>query len=173
MSDDPTPIPGWPGYLVDEEGRVYSTWRRIHVRGLEWRTDAAGPPRELPQFDRRSVKGRPTPYRSVKLCRRDARGRSVGRNCYVHELIALTFLGPRPDGLEILHGAEGSGVNRRSNLRYGTPEENSAERVLSRGDDWYRARGICPPQYRKTSAPGVGAAAPPEPAHAFADLIGG
>lgn len=165
------PIPGWPGYLADEDGRIWSTWRRVHVRGLKWRTDTDGEPRELPQFDRRSVKGKSTPYRSVSLSRREG-GRAKSRNCYVHELVALTFLGPRPEGFEILHGDEGSSVNRLSNLRYGTPEENSAERKLPRGADWYRARGMRPPEFELANRH----VPPPEFAgdgHAFSDLIGG
>lgn len=167
------PIPGWPGYHADEEGRIWSTWRRVHVGGLKWRTDTDGEPRELPQFDRKSVKRKPTPYRSVSLARRE-NGKTKARNCYVHELVALTFLGPRPEGFEILHGPDGGSVNRLSNLRYGTPEENSAERNLARGPAWYRARGMCPPQFRTQREEPHGP--PPEIAgggHAFSDLIGG
>ncbi|AKV03174.1 hypothetical protein AKJ09_09837 [Labilithrix luteola] len=145
-------IPGWPGYFASEDGRIFSTWHRVHVSGLTWRTSPDGPLREVPQFDRRSSRGKPTPYRTVAL-RPRAAGKARSVNKYVHELIALTFIGPRPEGTEILHGPAGSGVHRASNLRYGTPEENSAERQLCSGEAWYRARGLAVPE------------------HAFADLL--
>lgn len=141
------PIPGWPGYHADEDGNIWSTHGRTYVGGLTWAPTIGHAPRRLAQFDRKSARGKPTPYRSVCMKRDDK-----PRNMYVHHLVALTFLGPRPEGAEILHGKEGSTVNALSNLRYGTPEENSAERVLCSGDAWYRARGL-------------------EPPHAFADLI--
>ncbi len=159
-----TPIPGWPGYHATDDGRIFSTHRRVHVSGFTWVPYLDGPPRELAQFDRKSVRKKATPYKSVCF-KRDGKA----RNLYVHELIALTFIGPRPVGLEILHGKEGSTVNRASNLRYGTAEENSKERNLSRGDAWYRARGMRPPW---VDAPIVAPIVDPN-AHAFSGLLNG
>ena len=162
------PIPGWPGYHVDADGHIYSTIARVHIGGGRF-AGVAGqkPPTELRQFDRKSVRGKPTPYKSVALSR-DGRH----QNKYVHELVALAFIGPRPEGQEILHGPKGSTCNEASNLRYGTPEENSAERVLPRGADWYRARGLRPPPDAFCrSAPIEIKPAPAEPEHAFADLL--
>jgi hypothetical protein len=42
----------------------------------------------------------------------------------VHSLIALTFHGPRPEGLDIAHGNCIKTDNRPSNLRYATRSEN-------------------------------------------------
>ena len=42
----------------------------------------------------------------------------------VHQLVAKTFLGPRPDGAEILHGDGNPLNNSLENLRYGTRLEN-------------------------------------------------
>lgn len=146
-------IPGWPGYFVDEEGRVFSSFRRVHLEGLLWGSAIGGPLRELKPYDRRSARGKATPYVSVSLTR-DLR--HVSR--YVHELVALAFLGPRPEGAQILHGPAGSRVNRADNLRYGTPEENSAERVLCSGDAWYLARGLAHGSFESGE-------------HCFADLV--
>lgn len=140
------PIPGHPGYEVDALGRVFSV-------------------RELSQFDRGRKGGEPSVYKSVQL--------GKGNTRYVHHLVALAFIGPRPDGLEVLHGEKGSTCNEAANLRYGTPEENSAERILCRGIDWYRARGLCPPDVLLDSGSAIEIKAPEEPAHAFADLIEG
>lgn len=145
---------------------MFSTRGRVHVGGLTWAPVAgAKPPTEVAQFDRKDVRKRPTPYLSVCLSRDGQR-----RNLYVHELVALAFLGPRPEGAEILHGPKGSKCNHLSNLRYGTPEENSAERVLSRGVAWYRARGMRPPDALLNPEP-TPVHADVEPSHAFADLI--
>lgn len=50
------------------------------------------------------------------------------KNCYVHDLIALTFIGPKPKGFEVCH-TNGNGRDCRSkNLRYGTRRENALDR---------------------------------------------
>lgn len=113
---------------------------------------------------------KPTPYRSVMI-----KGENGKRKpAYVHHLVALTFLGPRPEGAEVLHGAEGSECNAARNLRYGSPDENGAERQLARGDEWYRTRGLCPPRFKERHEIEQDFTPPPvdENAHAFSDLIG-
>lgn len=62
-------------------------------------------------------------YRTLCLCPGDG-GRKVE---YVHAVIALAFLGPRPEGLVIRH-LNGIKVDCRvSNLAYGTPAENTQD----------------------------------------------
>ena len=51
------------------------------------------------------------------------------KNCLIHHLVAFAFLGERPEGCFILHGDRGQLCNEVSNLRYGTPKENSTEMV--------------------------------------------
>ena len=51
------------------------------------------------------------------------------KKCLVHHLVACAFLGVRPEGCYILHGDRGQLCNEVSNLRYGTPKENSTEMV--------------------------------------------
>jgi hypothetical protein len=63
----------------------------------------------------------------------------------------LAFVGPRPaPDIEVLHGDGNGSNNRLSNLRYGTVQENAEDRELHgtvcRGDAWYRARGLPPPE---------------------------
>ena len=51
------------------------------------------------------------------------------KNCAVHTLIARTYLGPRPVGLQTLH-ADGDKANcALSNLGYGTPSQNVKDQV--------------------------------------------
>ena len=134
------PIPGAEGFHATSDGKIVTTWRRYR----EGKTVVAipdGEPREVAAYDRKSTKGEPTPYRSVMI--RWDNGKR--KPAYVHHLVALAFLGPKPDGDEVLHGAKGSTCNDADNLRYGSPDENSDEIARRRGDDWYRARGKCPP----------------------------
>lgn len=48
---------------------------------------------------------------------------------YVHTLVAEAFLGPRPEGLHILHYDGDASNNFVENLRYGTASENMADAI--------------------------------------------
>lgn len=163
------PIPDAPGYLASSDGKILSTWRRTREgRKVSFALD--GEPKELSAYDRKSVKGEPTPYRSVMI--KWANGKR--KPAYVHHLVALAFLGPRPDGAEVLHGAQGSSCNAADNLRYGTPDENGAERAHCRDDAWYRSRGMCPPRFKERheiEAEHAGEQYDAEPTGAFDDLL--
>lgn len=56
----------------------------------------------------------------------------------VHQLVALAFIGPCPDGMEVAHGDGDSLNNCDWNLRYDTPQGNADDRVkhgrLPRGE---------------------------------------
>lgn len=56
---------------------------------------------------------------------------NMGHNnvCYVHELVALAFLGPRPKGAEICHGDGDPTNNRPENLRYDSHSENERDKI--------------------------------------------
>lgn len=118
-------IPDWPGYHVSDDGRVFST-----VRGVA---------RELNRFDRRDRHGRPTGYLSVTLSRD-----GFARTHYVHQLVLSAWVGPRPEGAEVLHGDGHRSNNALSNLRYGSRRENAADRerhgTVARGASHGRAR---------------------------------
>lgn len=54
-----------------------------------------------------------------------------GNSRTVHSLVAAAFIGPRPDGCEVLH-CDGTRTNNHvSNLRYGTRTENILDAVRS------------------------------------------
>jgi hypothetical protein len=55
------------------------------------------------------------------------------RSYCVHALVTGAFLGPRPEGLQVLHGPLGPGVNTLGNLRYGTQSENMKDIILHGG----------------------------------------
>ncbi len=110
-------IEGFEGlYSVSNRGRVRS--ERRQVRGK------LGSVRTLPQAIRRaSLDG--SGYLQLALSRD---GVPVMRK--VHVLVAKAFIGPRPEGHEVAH-SDGEKVNcSASNLRYATPTENQADRLL-------------------------------------------
>lgn len=102
-------IPGYEGrYEVSDEGRV---------RSLDRYVPCFTPPRT------RFVKGqvlRPGRTTSGHLTVALGKGNSV----WVHSLVARAFLGPRPDGMEVLHGDHNPANNVLCNLHYGTRSEN-------------------------------------------------
>jgi hypothetical protein len=96
------PIPGFPDYLAISDGRVIST---------KWGSE-------------RVLRASGVPYLRVSLC--------VGSKIYgrtVHGLIALAFLGPRPDGMNARHLDGNSWNNAVSNLAWGTQSENIRDSV--------------------------------------------
>lgn len=101
------PVVGHAGYEVSDLGRVRS-----------YRNRQGHPTAASRLLSPAIVKG----YRHIKL------GRS--HQTKVHVLVLEAFAGPRPDGMVCRH-LDGNPLNNRlSNLRWGTPEENYADRHL-------------------------------------------
>lgn len=115
-------IPGHHLYEVSSEGRV-RTVTRTQRRGFH--AAATLHSVELKQ----SIGGRRKNYKRVMLMH----PKKV--HAYVHHLVALAFIGPRPKGCEVLHGPAGSLTNSVSNIRYGDREENDMDRYVSRVAD--------------------------------------
>jgi hypothetical protein len=110
------PIPGFDGrYDISDAGVVHS-WVQRHPFKTSTRSEF---PRVMGQ--RLNQKGYP-----VVVLRR-----SDGHSCTttVHKLVALVFLGPRPDGLETRH-LDGNPLNSSvTNLVYGTRSENMLDKI--------------------------------------------
>lgn len=107
-------IPGFEGYEVSSIGRVRS-FRRHGGRGRGIN--------KMPRL--KSLHVASTGYLCVTLQKPD------GDRCSkypVHTLVAATFLGPRPKGMQIAH-FDGEKTNARvDNLRYATASENAADK---------------------------------------------
>lgn len=120
------PIPGCHGYSATEDGRIWSHWTKRGGFGRPT-VDMTAPPRELAQFDRGRHTGEPSGYRSVSLTR-------DGKRCnrYVHDLVLITFVGPRPvdefGPVQACHENDRPGDNRLDNLKWGTVAVNMADR---------------------------------------------
>lgn len=111
-------IPGYlPIYEVSDRGRVRS---RDHKRNAKNGSQATQKGRVLSP----STSGKTGyPYLSI----RDDAGVQKTRN--VHSLVALAFLGPYPEGMEVLHRDGNPGNPDLSNLHYGTKSENADDAV--------------------------------------------
>lgn len=98
------PIPGYEGvYDVSDAGRI-----RTVKTGLI-RCGSTSPNQ---------------PYPSLFLGRGDQR--------YVHDLVAAVFIGPKPAGMDTMHGNDCPTDNRAVNLSYGTRQQNIRD-MVSRG----------------------------------------
>jgi len=66
------------------------------------------------------------------------------RNKYVHRLVAEAFLGPCPEGMEVLHGPNGVADNSVNNLSYGTRRQNMQDKLRDgtqpRGTQCYQTK---------------------------------
>ena len=109
-------IPGHPGHQVSDHGRVRSLDRTI--------TTANGHVRHYKGKILRTPLHPQTGYPHVNLWNR---GESQVR--YVHSLVAETFIGTRPDGMEVCHNDGNKTHNNVANLRFGTQSENTLDRV--------------------------------------------
>lgn len=52
----------------------------------------------------------------------------IERTALVHQLVTVAFHGPRPPGMEVLHGPGGRLDNRAANLSWGTPSANQQDK---------------------------------------------
>jgi hypothetical protein len=113
-------IHGVSGYLVGNDGTVWSQWRtrgRKGQRGVESFIDEA---KLEPIKPRRHSGG----YLSVAL-------RCDGKYVYylIHRLVLEVFVGPCPEGCEGCHRDGDKKNNRRSNLYWGTRQQNMDDAV--------------------------------------------
>lgn len=108
------PVPGYEGiYLASSAGEVYSLARRQ----ADGRIRAGMLLRQS-----RDGKG----YWRVVLTAADGARATVR----VHDVIALTFHGPKPAGKQVRHWNGDQNQNHQGNLRYGTQSQNERDKRL-------------------------------------------
>lgn len=104
-------IPGFDGmYQASTEGRIRST--KSKTQWSRWKN-----------YKGAALKQNGWRYKQVSL--QTADGES---NFHVHALVALAFLGPRPDDMQVCHGDGDRHNNRPANLRHDTIPENHADK---------------------------------------------
>ena len=107
-------IPGFPGYEVSDLGNVRSTERLIKTSNGQVRFYAGKCLSPSVAHDG---------YPQINL-RSDGKAFAARS----HALVALAFIGPRPDGMEVCHNNGCPADPRLSNIRYDTPKANSADK---------------------------------------------
>ena len=124
MSEFWLPLPPpFEGYAVSTEGRIKSMRREVYYAPYVTRdgTSRAGYTRVMPPTILQPW-AKPSGHLQV------VPGRKNGSHD-VHVLVALGFLGPRPEGLDTRHRNGVPSDNRPENLCYGTRTQNTL-------DDW-------------------------------------
>lgn len=121
-------IPEWPGYRVSSSGVVESGWTgkgENRKRIGEWITL-----KQSRHNDGHLVVG-------LFCCGRK-------RQCPVHQLVLIAFVGPRVPGMVGRHLNDNKDDNRLANLAWGTPADNVADRCrngkTSRGSRHYASK---------------------------------
>jgi hypothetical protein len=105
-------IPNYPGYYAGSDGTIWS------CHNNKWGID--------PQKWKQLSEGRNNKYgRRIVVLKRDD-GRVTTR--YVHQLILESFCGPCPPQQECRHLNGNAGDNRLENLKWGSREENMADK---------------------------------------------
>jgi hypothetical protein len=100
-------IPGFPGYLADRSGAIYSVIRRYSaLKQLSIEVDNKG-------------------YPCVRLSTRPGKSKHMR----VHKLILETFVGKCPPGLMARHLDDDKMNSALTNLCWGTSKENGADAV--------------------------------------------
>ena len=119
-------LPGWIGYRVGDDGSIWSCRTSLRFSSAtNWR-------RMRPKLDRYG-------YRTVTL-----RGDGIKKSQTVHQLVLFAFVGPKPEGHQCRHLDGNRSNNAITNLEWGTPRENCADRDqhghTQRGRTHYRAK---------------------------------
>ena len=114
------PVPGWEeAYEVSDHGRLRSR-DRVCLRPTH---------RSKEQRRKGKIIALATLSKYGHL-RANLYWKNKRTRMYIHQIVLLAFLGPRPEGLEVRHINGDPTDNRLCNLAYGTRKENSADSVL-------------------------------------------
>ena len=108
------PIPGYEGlYEVSDQGVVRSRDRCVGARAGSFAVRRGRTLRPVCKGGR---------YLAVSLTREGGK-----RQVFVHDLVLLAFVGPKPKGLQACHHNDVKHDNTLGNLRYDTPKANVAD----------------------------------------------
>lgn len=116
-------IPGFPNYRAGSDGTIWTRYRRGRRKPFGWKL-------RKPTINKRLG------YLMLWMIHSDGNR----RQCYVHHLILFAFVGPKPDGMECLHGDDNRTNNRISNLEWGTRMKN-VHQMIDRGRSHHHKLG--------------------------------
>jgi len=102
-------VPGWKGYFVSSKGDVFSL-KKTYSRE-KWK------------------KLNPAKNKDGRVVVKLRNGTNVKLE-YLHKLVLLSHVGPRPNGMQCCHNDGNPLNNHVSNLRWDTPKANNADKIL-------------------------------------------
>lgn len=105
----------YPGYAVGNDGSLWS------CRCSRGRVSCVGDWHQL-----KPTKHPTTGYHVVSVHNQTSR-----RQCKVHCLVLIAFIGSRPAGMIGLHADDNKDNNHLSNLRWGSHKDNAADRAIN------------------------------------------
>jgi len=109
-------IEGFPGYIVDTEGQIWSQWNNRWGMSKEYKL--------------LKPSKRPDGYFVINLCKD---GKIFHKR--VAHLILETFIGKRPQGMECCHNSGKPADDSLKNLRWDTPKNNQADKLKHNTDN--------------------------------------
>ena len=112
-------IPGYDGYEVSNLGRVRTFYKRV---GRSW--VIVNSPQKILSSALRNKS-----YKVVRPKSNDGQKKIKT----IHALVALAFIGPCPEGMEVCHSDGNSFNNSPDNLRYDTRKNNLYDMVINNG----------------------------------------
>jgi hypothetical protein len=125
--------PDYPGYLIGDDGSVWTCWKASGLRG--WRVGKS--------WRKRVAAPNNGGYLSLVM----RTGRSLKRTKTVHQLVLEAFVGPKPEGQEACHENGNRMDNRLCNLRWDTKSSNQLDSIrhgthnaIRRGSDSPKAK---------------------------------
>lgn len=117
-------IDGFPGYRVGSDGSVWSQ----RIKGKSQIDEEGG--MMFGGWKKCKLYRRPYGSRYMMVCMRSKPGGKLSCH-YVHELVLLAFVGPRPDGMVCRHFPDRDTANNSvDNLSWGTQKQNMADRAV-------------------------------------------
>lgn len=105
-------IPGFPGYWIDVDGNVWSSWKTGNHKIKHGNIKKMTP------------RNAGNNYRKVTLCKEGNQA-----SFYIHHLVLNAFVGPCPEGMEACHNNGDSTNNILKNLRWDTKKSNERDKV--------------------------------------------
>lgn len=109
------PITEFEGYEVSNLGRVRSYFKHC---GKNW---------NISNYPQRILKPGISPDGYLYVCLRKNNKSKIKR---IHQLVLLSFIGEKPEGMEVCHNDGDPSNNNLNNLRYDTPSGNIQDIVI-------------------------------------------
>ena len=112
------------GYYVSEDGKVYTEWHKIYVKGISGCSTLRGNLKEIKQIPRGGTNPKDR-YLAINISLKNETGKTIKQiKYYTHRLIAETLIENPNNYSEVDHIDENKSNNHISNLRWISRKHN-------------------------------------------------